>query len=208
METQEQVTPPCRKSDSQWQRTPRLLTSYCQSISKSSFPATLVPQTVKKLPAMQETQVWSLGREDPLEEGMATHSRILAWRIPWTEEPGELQSMGSQRDHGVIVSDTTHAWDPDYTVSCLSPHSSKSPSLFAQTDAVTFSQCGLTDFTPDFLTQSLHNSKSTKKMDPTSNPPVASPWSSKSSLWLQLSRPQHDTARSQGCLSLALLMGL
>ena len=69
-------------------------------------------------------------------------------------------------------------------------------------------KCGLTDFTPDFLTQSLHNSKSTKKMDPTSNPPMASPWSSKSSLWLQLSRPQHDTARSQGCLSLALLMGL
>ena len=52
---------------------------------------------VKKLPAMQETQVWSLGREDFLGEGMATHSNILAWRIPWTEEPGRLQSMGSQR---------------------------------------------------------------------------------------------------------------
>ena len=46
---------------------------------------------------IQETQVQSLGREDPLEEGTATHSRILAWRIPWTEEPGGLQSMGSQR---------------------------------------------------------------------------------------------------------------
>ena len=45
----------------------------------------------------QETQVWSLGWEDPLEEGMATHSNILAWRIPWTEEPGGLQSMGFQR---------------------------------------------------------------------------------------------------------------
>ena len=46
---------------------------------------------------MQETQVWSLGPEDPLEEGMATHSTILAWRIPWTEEPGGLQSIRSQR---------------------------------------------------------------------------------------------------------------
>ena len=49
---------------------------------------------VKNLPAMQETQVQSLGRENPLEKGMAIHSSILAWRIPWTEEPGELQSMG------------------------------------------------------------------------------------------------------------------
>ena len=54
-------------------------------------------QTVKNLPAMQETGVRSLGQEDPLEKGMATHSRILVWRIPWTEEPGRLQSIGSQR---------------------------------------------------------------------------------------------------------------
>ena len=54
-------------------------------------------QTVKNLPAMQKTQVRSLGREDPLEEGTATHSSVLAWRIPWTEEPGGLQSMGSHR---------------------------------------------------------------------------------------------------------------
>ena len=53
-------------------------------------------QWIKNLPAMQEMQVQSLGREDPLEEGMATHSSILAWRIPWTEEPGGLQSMGFQ----------------------------------------------------------------------------------------------------------------
>ena len=52
---------------------------------------------VKHLPAMKETLVRSLGGQDPLEEGMATHSSILAWRIPWTEEPGGLQSMGSQR---------------------------------------------------------------------------------------------------------------
>ena len=51
---------------------------------------------VKSLPEMQETSVQSLSREDPLEEGMATHSSILAWRIPWIEEPGGLQSMGSQ----------------------------------------------------------------------------------------------------------------
>ena len=49
---------------------------------------------VKDLPAMQETQVQSLGQEDPLEKGMATHSGILAWKIPWTEKPGGLQSMG------------------------------------------------------------------------------------------------------------------
>ena len=52
---------------------------------------------VKKLPAIQETQVQSLGWDDALEQGMATHSSVLAWRIPWTEEPGGLQSMGSQR---------------------------------------------------------------------------------------------------------------
>ena len=58
-------------------------------------------QTVNNPPAMQETGVQSLGWEDPLEKRMATHSRILAWRIPWTEEPGGLQSVGSQRvGHG------------------------------------------------------------------------------------------------------------
>ena len=54
-------------------------------------------QTVKNLPAMRETRVQSLGQEDSLEEGMATHPSVLAWRIPWTEEPGGLQSMGSQK---------------------------------------------------------------------------------------------------------------
>ena len=58
-------------------------------------------QMVKNLPAMQETRVQSLGPEDPLEKGMATHSSILAWRIPWTEKPRELQSMGCKE------SDTT-----------------------------------------------------------------------------------------------------
>ena len=57
----------------------------------------LVAQNEKKLPAMQETQVRSLGPEDPLEKGMAIHSNVLAWRIPWTEKPGGPQSMGSQK---------------------------------------------------------------------------------------------------------------
>ena len=57
----------------------------------------LVAQMVKNLPAMQETWVRSLGQEDPLEKEMATHSSILVWKIPWTEEPDGLQSMGSQR---------------------------------------------------------------------------------------------------------------
>ena len=59
--------------------------------------SSLVAQMVKNLPAMQETRVQSLGQEDALEKGLDTHSSILAWRIPWMEEPGGPQSMGSQR---------------------------------------------------------------------------------------------------------------
>ena len=59
--------------------------------------SSLVAQRLKHLPPMWETQVRSLGREDPLEKEMVTHSSILAWRIPWTEKLGRLQSMGSQR---------------------------------------------------------------------------------------------------------------
>ena len=65
----------------------------CFLISKNS----LMVQTVKHLPTMWENRVWSLGREDPLEKEMAPHSSALAWKIPWMEEPGRLQSMGSQR---------------------------------------------------------------------------------------------------------------
>ena len=61
------------------------------------YMASLVAQSVKNLPAVQETGVRSLGWEDLLEKEMATHSSILAWKISWTEEPGGLQSMGSQR---------------------------------------------------------------------------------------------------------------
>ena len=70
-----------RKTDVQW----------------NYLPTGTVAQQVKNPPAMWEAWVWSLGWEDPLEKGMATHSSILAWRIPWREEPGGLQSMGSQR---------------------------------------------------------------------------------------------------------------
>ena len=67
------------------------------STSYSDKRASLLSQMVKNPPAMQETKVWSLGQEFPLEKEMATHSSILAWRIPWTEESGRHQSMGSQR---------------------------------------------------------------------------------------------------------------
>ena len=62
----------------------------------SPSKASLVAQMVKNLPAMQKTWIRSLGQEDPLEKGMATHSSILTWKIPWTEELDRLQSMGSQ----------------------------------------------------------------------------------------------------------------
>ena len=61
------------------------------------FKASLVAQMIKHLPAMKKTWVQSLGLEDPQEKEMATHSSTLAWKIPWTEEPGRLQSMGLQR---------------------------------------------------------------------------------------------------------------
>ena len=78
---------------------------HCFSMKSSNFPNNstenllliMVAQKVKCLPAMQETQVQSLGREDTLEKEMAIHSGTLAWKIPWTEEPGRLQSMGLQR---------------------------------------------------------------------------------------------------------------
>ena len=67
------------------------------SITRYFSLASLVAQRLKRLPPMGETRVWSLGREDPRGKEMVTHSSTLAWRIPWTEEPGRLQSMGSQR---------------------------------------------------------------------------------------------------------------
>ena len=74
----------------------RLSVSYKIKHSYHTIGASLVAQLVKKLPAMQETRVLSLGQEDPLEKEMATRSSILAWEIPRAEKPGGLQSMGSQ----------------------------------------------------------------------------------------------------------------
>ena len=66
-------------------------------LNESGISASLVAQRLKRLPVMQETWVRSLGWEDPLEKELATHSRILVWRIPWMEKPGGLQSTGSRR---------------------------------------------------------------------------------------------------------------
>ena len=84
-----------------------------------AFP---VAQTIKNLPPMQETQVWSLGWEDPLEKEMTTHSSIIAWRIPWTEDPGRLQSMGSQR--------VGHDWGTMHT--CMSSDMAVVPAAYEQ----------------------------------------------------------------------------
>ena len=75
----------------------KLLFFFFQSEVDLFFTEMLVAQRLKRLPPMQETWVQSLGREDPLEKEMATHSSILAWRIPWMEKPGRLKSTGFQR---------------------------------------------------------------------------------------------------------------
>ena len=67
------------------------------TLSRVSVRVSLVAQMVKRLPAVRETRVLSLGWDEPLEKEMATHSSTLAWKVPWTEEPGMLQSMRSQR---------------------------------------------------------------------------------------------------------------
>ena len=72
-----------------------LASSLCEHHPKDWV--SLVAQMVKNLPAVWETQLLSLGQEDPLEKGISTHSSVLAWKIPWTEEPGGLQSTGLQR---------------------------------------------------------------------------------------------------------------
>ena len=77
----------------------------------SFYMASLLAQMVKCLPAMQETRVWFLGREDPLEKEMATHSITLAWKFPWMEEPDRLQSMGLQR--------VGHDWTTSLHFTCM-----------------------------------------------------------------------------------------
>ena len=82
--------------------------------------ASLVAQRLKRLPPMQETQVWPLGREDPLEKEMVTHSNILAWRIPWTEKPGRLLSIGSQRvGHDWATSLSLSLWQSYFCVCAI-----------------------------------------------------------------------------------------
>ena len=85
-----------------------LCTNLIWVLTHFSFLASLVAQMVKRLPAMQETRVQCMDQEDPLEKGMATHSRILAWKIPWTEEHGWLQSMDSQRVGHNSVTNTVY----------------------------------------------------------------------------------------------------
>ena len=80
-----------------WGRTESDMTEVTLQQQQQYIRASLVAQMVKNLPAMQEIQDQSQGQEDPLEKGMATHSSVLAWRFPWTEEPGRLQSMGLRR---------------------------------------------------------------------------------------------------------------
>ena len=97
------LLPKTADSQNQMPRTKPFLHDNGTRYSLSSFanncslPDSLMAQTVKRLPTMQETRVQSLGQEDPLEKEMATHFSTLAWKIPWTEEPGRLQSIGSQR---------------------------------------------------------------------------------------------------------------
>ena len=95
-------------------------------------------QRLKRLPAMWETWVQSLGWEDSLEKAMATHSNILAWRIPWMEEPGRLQSMGSQR--------VGHDWATSLT--CLGEGPGQNRSEFQQTTAGTLVEAALTAIDP------------------------------------------------------------
>ena len=90
---------PSRLQSMGWQRV-----GHDWATNTFTFGASLVAQMVKNLPAMQETWIWSLGWEDPLEKGMATHCSILAWRSPWTEEPGELHTV-----HEITKSDTTES---------------------------------------------------------------------------------------------------
>ena len=71
--------------------------SHCLPLGFLRIDERILPQLIKRLSTMRETQVRSLGQEDPLEKEMAIHSSPIAWRIPWTEESGRLQSMGSQR---------------------------------------------------------------------------------------------------------------
>ena len=93
-------------------------------INKTRYRAPLVAQTVKNLPAKQETWVWSLGWEDPLEQEIATHSSIPAWEIPWTEEPGRLQSLRS------LMTECAHTYRVSAHTGSVHTHTAHAPSKF------------------------------------------------------------------------------
>ena len=104
-----------------------LISCFIYTVCIWGFPS---GSAVKNLPAMQEMQVWSLGQEETLEEGIATHSRIIAWRIPWTEEPGGLPSMRSQRVRH-DWSDLAHTHAHHVYMSVQIPNLRPSPFLFS-----------------------------------------------------------------------------
>ena len=93
----------------------------------------LVAQTVKRLPAMRETRIWFLGQEDALEKEMAIHSNTLAWKIPWTEDPDRLQSMGSQR--------VGHDWATSLSLSLYAKHQNQPPAKVKAEDTGKFPGC-------------------------------------------------------------------
>ena len=101
-------------------------TESCHNFLCNFMGASLVAQMVKRLPAMQETQVQFLGQEDPLEKEMAIHSSTLAWKIPWTEEPDRLQSMGLQRVGHNCNFIPTLFWRYNYLLDIQSPPPKKS----------------------------------------------------------------------------------
>ena len=108
--------------------------------------ASLVAQTVKRLSTIRETQVRSLGWEDPLEKEMAIHSSTIAWKIPWTEEPGKLQSMGSQRfEHDCAIS-LSLSWGLEWKLTFSSPVATAEFSKFAGILSAAFSQHHLLGF--------------------------------------------------------------
>ena len=110
---------------------------FTQAVHPAVYPwiywdwASLVAHTGKNLPAMQDTRIWPLGQEDLLKKGMATHSNILAWRIPWKEEPGGLQSMGLQR--------LRHNWE----INTLLLGSANCPPCWALAESALFSLKGV-----------------------------------------------------------------
>ena len=140
-------------------------------------------QREKNLPAMQETWVQTLGWEDPLEEGMAAHSNILAWRIPWTEEPGKLQSMGSQSvEHDWVTKHSTIHSFIDYELIKITGRNI--PEHFHALDSMLINWFGSQQeaiFMHAFLFQVTLGSKLHSSFPNTCNkyegPAVAKPWS-------------------------------